>query len=51
VLTLDLADDAGGGLPGGTPPPVAILGADLLSRHRVVLDLVAGRFALEGDRP
>lgn len=50
VLLLDLADGAGGGLPAGTPPPAAILGADLLSRHRIVLDLVAGRFAIEGDR-
>jgi len=51
ALTLDLTDAAGGGLPRGMPPPAAILGADLLARHRVVLDLVAGRFALEGERP
>jgi len=49
ALSLDLTD-AVGGLPRGMPPPAAILGADLLARHRVVLDLVAGRFALEEQR-
>ena len=49
ALTLGLTD-AVGGLPRGMPPPAAILGADLLARHRVVLDLVAGRFALEEQR-
>lgn len=47
ALGLDLSDHAADA-DGGTPP-AAILGADLLSRHRVVLDLVAGRFALEAE--
>lgn len=48
VLLLDLTDAAGGGAPDDMPP-AAILGADLLARCRVVLDLVAGRFVLEED--
>jgi hypothetical protein len=49
AFALDLAGIAG--RPGAGAPPAAVLGADLLSRHRVVLDLVHGCFALETDPP
>jgi len=47
LLEVDLARSLTGILPGGSPPPGAILGADLLSRYRVVIDPAAGRFILE----
>jgi hypothetical protein len=50
ALALDLAGEPGG-TPGGGAPPAAILGADLLSRQRVVIDLAAGRFVLGAGRP
>ena len=48
ALALDLA-----GLsvdPDAGEPPAALFGADVLARHRVVLDLAHGRFALETGR-
>jgi len=49
AITLDLTEIAVDGLHPGNPA-AAILGADLLARYRVVLDLAANRFALEEPR-
>jgi Aspartyl protease len=46
-VEVDLGRRLAGILTAGSPIPAAILGADLLSRHRVVIDPVAGRFILE----
>jgi hypothetical protein len=50
VLLLPL-DDRGAPEPPPGGAPIAILGADVLSLHRVVLDTAAGIFVMEGGRP
>jgi hypothetical protein len=51
AVPADLARRLAGFLPPGAPTPTVVLGADLLSRHRVILDLAAGIFIMDRGRP